>query len=207
MTKGSEFYPYQPEPLLIVISGPSGVGKDSVLCTLKQRSTPFYFVVTATTRARRAEEVDGVDYFFVSQTRFAEMIDKDELLEYAIVYDDFKGIPKQQVREALQSGKDVVMRLDVQGAETIRDLCPEALLIFLTVQDEAELIDRLMKRKTEDSGSLKLRIATARHELNRIQNFDYVVVNQQDKLDEAVDTILAIIQAEHHRVTPRKVSL
>ncbi len=207
MPKGTDFYPHENEPLLIVISGPSGVGKDTVLQSLKERNTPFYFVVTATTRPRRSEEVDGVDYFFLSQGEFAEMIDKDELLEYAIVYNDFKGIPKQQVRQALQSGKDVVMRLDVQGAETIRELCEDALLIFLTVQDEAEMVERLMKRRTEDPESLKLRIATARHELNRIQDFDYIVVNKQNKLDETVDTILAIIRAEHHRVNPRKVNL
>ncbi len=207
MSKGSEFYPYQNEPLLIVVSGPSGVGKDSVLISLKERSTPFYFVVTATTRPRRTEEVHGVDYFFVSKGEFAEMIDKDELLEYAIVYNDFKGIPKQQVRQALQSGKDVVMRLDVQGAETIRKLCPEALLIFLTVQDEKEMVNRLKARRTENDESLKLRIATARHELNRIQDFDYIIVNKQGQLEETVDTLLAIIRSEHHRVKPRKVSL
>ncbi len=207
MTKGSEFFSHRREPLLIVIYGPSGVGKDSVVLSLRQRNDSFSFVVTATTRPPRENEVDGVDYFFVSEAKFAEMIDNDELLEYAIVYNDFKGIPRQQVREAFQSGRDVVMRLDVQGAETIRELCPEALLIFLTVQNEAEMVDRLMKRDSGKGGNMKLRIATARRELKRIKNFDYVVVNKQDRLDEAVDTILAIIEAEHHRVKPRKVSL
>ena len=207
MSNESEFYPCQNEPLLIVISGPSGVGKDSVVTSLRKRNPEFYFVVTATTRPPRPEEVHGVDYFFVSEGEFAEMIDKDELLEYAIVYNDYKGIPKQQVREALKSGKDVLMRLDVQGAETIRKLCPDALLIFLTVQDEEEMIHRLMERKGESAENLKLRIATARHELNRIQQFDYIVVNKQGKLDESVETVLAIIRAEHHRVNPRKVSL
>ncbi len=207
MSKESEFYPYQNEPLLIVISGPSGVGKDSVLAALKKRSTPFYFIVTATTRPARPDETDGEDYFFVSVSQFAEMIDKDELLEYAIVYNDYKGIPKHQVRQALQSGKDVVMRLDVQGAETIRKLCPDALLIFLTVQNEDEMINRLKLRKADSEENLKLRIATARHELNRIHEFDYIVVNREGRLEESVDTVLAIIQAEHHRVNPRKVSL
>jgi guanylate kinase len=151
--------------------------------------------------------VHGVDYFFVSHDEFAEMIEKDEMLEYAIVYNDYKGIPKSQVREALASGNDVIMRLDVQGAETIRKLCPEALLIFLTTQDEEELIRRLHQRKTETPEGLKLRIATARQEVNRIQAFDYIVVNQDTKLDEAVDTIVSIITAEHHRVRPRKVTL
>ena len=111
-----------PNPLLIVISGPSGVGKDSVLEEMKSRGLPFHFVITATTRPARADEKNGVDYFFLSQDEFARMIDEDELLEYALVYQDYKGIPKSQVRKALASGKNVIMRIDVQGAETIREL-------------------------------------------------------------------------------------
>jgi len=164
-------------------------------------------VVTATTRPPRPSEVHGVDYFFLSHDDFAEMIEQDELLEYAIVYNDYKGIPKQQVREALESGKDVVMRVDVQGAATVRELCPDALLIFLTTQNEEELVHRLTARKSETREGLKMRIAMARKELNRIEEFDYVVVNPDCHLDEAVDTILAIIRSEHHRVNPRKVTL
>jgi guanylate kinase len=123
------------------------------------------------------------------------------------VYNDYKGIPKQQVREALTSGKDVAMRIDVQGAATIRKLCPEAVLIFLTTQDEAELVNRLRARKSETPEGLNLRIATARKELDRIDEFDYVVVNRDNRLEETVTTIEAIIQAEHHRVNHRKVTL
>ncbi len=194
-------------PLLIVISGPSGVGKDSVLACMKGRGLPFHFVVTATTRPARPGEVNGKDYYFVSSDQFAEMIEKDELLEYAIVYNDYKGIPKQQVRAALESGKDVVMRIDVQGAATIKKLYPDTLLIFLTTRDEQELVDRLIARKSESSEGLKLRIATARQELKQIDRFDYVVVNRDSHLGETVDVIQAIIIAEHHRVQPRKVSL
>ncbi len=197
----------QRQPLLIVISGPSGVGKDSVLQRMKERGLPFHFVVTATTRPKRPGEVDGVDYFFVTHDQFAEMIEKGELLEYAIVYNDYKGIPKQQVRDALASGKDVVMRIDVQGAETIRDLCPDALLIFLSTRTEEELVERLKARKTESREGLKLRIATARQELKRVDMFDYYVVNADLRLDDTVDTILAIIHAEHHRTRPRVVTL
>ncbi len=197
--------PYQ--PLLIVISGPSGVGKDSVIQRMIERSLPFHFVVTATTRLPRPEEQHGVDYFFFTRDEFAEMIDRSELLEYAIVYNDYKGIPKAQVRQALASGKDVVMRLDVQGAATVRSLCPDALLIFLTTQNEEEMISRLRLRMTETPEALKLRIATARQELKRVTEFDYVVVNPQGGLDQAVDAILAIITAEHHRVHPRQVTL
>jgi guanylate kinase len=207
MTNPSEFDPNPYQPLLIVISGPSGVGKDSVIQCMIGRSLPFHFVVTATTRAPRPEEKHGVDYFFYSRDEFAEMIDQGELLEYAIVYNDYKGIPKAQVRQALTSGKDVVMRLDVQGAATVRSLCPDALLIFLTTQNEEEMVNRLRLRMTETPEALKLRIATARQELKRVTEFDYLVVNAQDKLDQAVDTILAIIKAEHHRVHPRQVTL
>ena len=195
------------QPLLIVISGPSGVGKDTVLQRMKERELPFHFVVTATTRPPRPEEVDGEDYIFVSSEKFAEMIEKGELLEYAIVYNDYKGIPTEQVRQALASGVDVVMRVDVQGAASLRKLSPEAILIFLTTQDEQELVRRLELRKTESPEGLKLRIATARQEFKRIGEFDYVVVNRENRIDEAVDTILAIIDAEHHRVGARKVDL
>jgi guanylate kinase len=201
------FNPYRRQPLLIVISGPSGVGKDTVIQRMKERKLPFHFVVTATTRPPRLNEVNGVDYFFLSPDEFAEMINQGELLEYAIVYNDYKGIPKAQVRQALESGQDVVMRIDVQGAATIREISPDALMIFLTTQDEQEMVRRLMARKTETPEGLNLRIATARQELKRIIEFDYVVVNREDQLDDAVDTILAIIQSEHHRVNPRKVTL
>lgn len=201
------FNPNRRQPLLIVISGPSGVGKDTVIQRMKERKLPFHFVVTATTRRPRLNEVNGVDYFFVSHDEFAEMINQGDLLEYAIVYNDYKGIPKAQVRQALESGQDVVMRIDVQGAATIREICSDALMIFLTTQDEQEMVRRLMARKTETPEGLNLRIATARQELKRIVEFDYVVVNREDQLDDAVDTILAIIQSEHHRVNPRKVTL
>lgn len=196
-----------PNPLLIVISGPSGVGKDSVLEEMKSRGLPFHFVITATTRPPRADEIDGVDYFFLSQDEFAKMINEGELLEYAVVYSDYKGIPKSQVREALASGKNVIMRIDVQGAETVRELVQDALMIFLTPQNEDELINRLKKRNTETKESLKLRIATTRQEYKKIGLFDYIVVNKDDLLDETVDVIEAIIQAEQHRVNQRVVHL
>lgn len=204
---GFEFSLPHQEPLLIVISGPSGVGKDTVIQRMKERHLPIYFVVTASTRPPRPNEVHGQDYFFYTHDEFAEMIEKGELLEYAIVYNDYKGIPKAQVREALASGKDAVMRLDVQGAATIRKLFPDALMIFLTVQDEEEMIARLQARKTESHEGLKLRIATARQEMTRIDDFDYIVVNRQQHLDETVDSIIAIIEAEHHRVKQRIVTL
>ena len=194
------------EPLLIVISGPSGVGKDTVIQRMKERNLPLHFVVTAATRPPRPNEVHGKDYFFYSHDEFAEMIEKGELLEYAIVYNDYKGIPKAQVSDALASGKDVLMRLDVQGAATISRLCPDALMIFLTAQ-EKDMINRLQERKTESPEGLKLRIATAQQELTQMATFEYVVVNREFHLDETVDTIVSIIVAEHHRVKQRKVTL
>jgi guanylate kinase len=134
-------------PLLIVISGPSGVGKDSLLGGLKARKLPFHFVVTVNTRAPRPDEVEGQDYIFISQEKFEEMKAAEELLEHAKVYNDFKGVPRSQVREAMNSDKDVIMRLDVQGAETIRKTAPEALLIFLTTSSEEELVERLRSRE------------------------------------------------------------
>jgi guanylate kinase len=194
-------------PLLIVISGPSGVGKDTVIQRMKERNLPFHFVVTATTRPPRANEIHGKDYFFVSHEEFARMIDADELLEFAYVYNDYKGIPKSQVRQALASNMTVIMRLDVQGAATIRKLCPDALLIFLTTQDEDELVRRLKARDTDSHDEISMRIAMARKEFNRLDEFDYVIENREHKLDETVDNILAIINAEQHRVHPRKVTL
>ena len=201
------FHLRKPSPLLIVISGPSGVGKDSVVQRMIERGFPFHFVVTATTRDKRENETNGKDYWFVSKDEFARMIEENELIEYAIVYGDYKGIPKWEVREALASGQDVVMRIDVQGAETVRKLAPEALLIFITCDSEDELERRLRERKTETADSLSLRIATSRKELQRIEAFDYVIVNQDFHLDDTVDKVRAVISAEHLRVQHRKVTL
>jgi guanylate kinase len=193
--------------LLIVISGPSGVGKDTVIQRMKERNLPFHFVVTATTRPPRTNEVHGRDYFFVTHEEFARMIDDDELLEFAYVYNDYKGIPKSEVRQALHSNHIVIMRLDVQGAATIRKLCPDALLIFLTTHDEEELVNRLKARDTDTHEEISMRIAMARREFNRLEEFDYVLVNREHRLDDTVDNILSIINAEQHRVHPRKVTL
>ena len=202
-----KFVQHNTYPLLIVISGPSGVGKDSVILQMKTRDLPFHFVVTATTRAPREGEINGVDYFFVSQKEFAHMIETDELIEYAFVYNDYKGIPKAQVREALDSNRDVVMRIDVQGAATIRRLCPEAILIFLTTRSESELVQRLHDRRTDSTEEQNLRIAMARKELARLNEFDYVVYNDEDKLEETVNSIIHIIESEHLKVHHRKVIL
>ncbi|MDW8318941.1 MAG: guanylate kinase [Anaerolineae bacterium] len=197
----------QPRPLLVILSGPSGVGKDAVMARMRELGVPFYQVITAATRPRRPNEQDGVDYHFVSLERFAQMIEQGELLEHAVVYGDYKGIPKAEVRKGLASGLDVVLRVDVQGAATIRRLVPQAVAIFLMPSSEEELVNRLRQRRTEDPGALAMRIATAREELRRLPEFDYVVVNRQNRLDEAVQQVLAIMTAERCRVDWKPVEL
>ncbi|HSN77244.1 MAG TPA: guanylate kinase [Anaerolineae bacterium] len=198
---------HAPRPLLVILSGPSGVGKDAVMAQMRERGVPFYQVVTAATRAQRPGELDGQDYHFVSIERFAEMIEQKELLEHAVVYGDYKGIPKFEVRKGLASGLDVVLRVDVQGAATIRSLVPEAVAIFLIASSEEEMVARLRGRKTEDPGMLAMRIATAREELRRLAEFDYVVVNRDSHLGDAVQQVLAIMTAERCRVDWEPVEL
>jgi guanylate kinase len=193
--------------MLVVLSGPSGVGKDTLLKRLKERGYDFAFVVTMTTRPRRANEVDGVDYIFVGKSEFADMMQQDELLEHSLVYGDYKGIPKQQVRDAMRSGKDVMMRIDVQGAAKIRAIVPNAVTIFLAPESETELERRLAERKTETLENLKIRIATAREEMKRISEFDYVVVNHANHQDEAVNQIVAIVTAERCRLGRQPICL
>jgi guanylate kinase len=198
-------------PLLIVISGTSGAGKDSVARALVRRMEdmgyPVHFVVTATSRPKRGNEVEGVDYIFVSKDDFERMIAENELLEYAIVYDQYKGIPRRQARDAMASGKDVVMRLDVQGAATIRRLAPDAVSVFITASSEQELAERLRRRHTESEEQLCLRLQAARRELLQVQEFDYVVPNVNGKLEQTVDIVMSIVIAEKHRANPRRAQL
>jgi guanylate kinase len=196
-----------PQPLLVVISGPSGVGKDSVLMRMRELAFPFHFVVTATSRPIRPGEVDGYDYHFVSVERFERMIHDEELLEWATVYGQYKGIPKFEVRQAMASGRDVVLRINVDGAATIRRLAPEAVFIFLAPATTDELRRRLAVRRTESLDEIEGRLAVAAQELEQVEQFDYVVINREDRLDEAVGQIRAIITAEKQRVFPRRVSL
>jgi guanylate kinase len=194
-----------PQPLIIVISGTSGIGKDAVLNGLKNCSLPLHFVVTATSRAPRPEEKEGVDYFFISREEFEQRIAEGKFIEYARVYQDYKGIPRAQVEQALKSGKDVILRLDVQGAATVRKLYPEAVLIFLVPNTTDEWYTRLCHRGTETPESLHVRVETAIRELAQIDIFDYVVLNAQDRLDAAVQDVVNIINTEHMRVHHRKI--
>lgn len=194
-------------PLLIVLSGPSGVGKDAVLSRMRELDRPYHFTVTATTRPLRQGERDGVDYIFVSEPRFRRMIRDEQLLEWAEVYGNLYGVPKAQVTDALGKGRDAIIKADVQGAATIRKLAPEALLIFLAPLNDAELKRRLGARMTESPEALALRLETAKEEMKQASSFDYVVVNHEGLLDAAVREIDDIVVAEKVRTPPRRVSL
>jgi guanylate kinase len=197
----------KPVPLLILLSGTAGSGKDSVIRRMKERGVPFEFVVTVTSRPPRPEEMEGRDYRFVSESEFREMIRRDELLEHAEVYGQYKGIPGRPVREAMHSGKDVLIRVDIQGVETVRRKCPEAVTVFLTASSPEELKGRLLARGTDSAEQVEIRLRTAQAEMKRIPEFDYLVINPDGRLEETVDTIVAIIRAEHCRTTPRKACL
>ncbi|MEK7848418.1 MAG: guanylate kinase [Chloroflexota bacterium] len=197
--------PPQPPPLLLVLSGPSGVGKDAVLQGMKARGLPFHWVVTATTRPRRPQEAEGVDYYFVSPERFQRMRESAELLESAQVYGHWYGVPRAPVRQALERGQDTVLKIDVQGATTVKGLVPEAVLVFLSPPRLEDLLERLRQRHTESPSQLSVRLKKAQEEMERIPTFDYVVVN--DRVEAAIDRILAIITAERCRTHPHRVRL
>ncbi len=200
--------PYtSPPPLFVIVSGPSGAGKDSAIRRMREMHYPFHFVVTATSRAPRPEERHGHDYYFVSRREFERMMAAGELLEYAVVYEQYKGVPKAQIQQALASGMDVVLRLDVQGAATVRRLVPQALTIFVTPSSLDALMSRLHDRGADSPEQMQTRIDTALAELGRIQEFDYVVINDNGQLDAAVRRIAAIIAAEKCRTGRQRVVL
>ncbi len=188
-----------PPPLLVVISGPSGVGKDAVVRSLLARPLGLQFIVTATTRRPRPDEVPGRDYVFLSAAEFERLRDNGELLEHAYVYGEHKGIPKAHVRQALEQGKDAVLRIDVQGAATIRRILPQAVEVMLVTESLAELERRLRERRSEPESALAARLAAACREIERAAEFDYVVANRRDQLEHTADVLEAIILAERHR--------
>ena len=191
--------------MLVVLSGPSGVGKDSVLRQLKELGRSWHFTVTATTRTQRPEEEDGVDYLFLDRDTFHQMVREGAFFECAQVYGNWYGVPMTQVTNALNRGLDVIIKADVQGAATIKGVAPDGVFIFLMPPSPQELERRLRDRKTETTPDLELRIRTAMEELRQLPFFDYVVVN--DDLETAADQIGAIITAEKCRIPPRRVQL
>ncbi len=194
-------------PLLIVVSGPSGVGKDAALRRMAQKNYSFHFLVTNTTRPKRADEVNHKDYHFVTKDQFDTMERRGEFLERASVYGYDYGNSRSEVREALTRGQDVIMRIDVQGAATLKRVAPEAIFIFLMPPSMETLEARLRRRRTEPEDYLKLRLHAARLEMNEFDKFDYVIVNEDDALDETAGLIYSIIQAEKCRAKPRRVNL
>jgi guanylate kinase len=202
-----EFVKRPAPPLLLVLTGPSGVGKDVTLQRMEERGVPMHYVVTVTTRKQRPGEIDGKHYFFVSQEEYNRMLENEELLEHAEVYGNCYGIPKSQVVAYLRNGEDVIMKPDVQGAAHVREIEPEAVSIFLAPPSMEELVRRLYYRKTEDPQELQRRLDVAAEEMQQLTLFDYVVVNHSNRLDDTVDKIVAIMQAEKLKVRPRKIRL
>ncbi|MFC1872875.1 guanylate kinase [Chloroflexota bacterium] len=194
-------------PSLFVLSGLSGAGKDAVLDGLKESGTALHRVITATSRPPRNGERDGYDYHFFTASEFQNMIARGELLEWAKVYENYYGIPKKPVAAALTNGEDTVVKVDVQGALTIRRLVPQAVLIFLSPPSAEESADRLAKRGTEDADARKVRILTAEIELEQLAVFNYLVINRHEKLAGAVADVRAIINAEKCRLAKTPVNL
>ena len=192
-------------PLLVVISGPSGVGKDAVIAQMRDSEPGLTFAVTATTRPMRAGEVDGRDYVFLGPERFVAMLEADGFLEHAEVYGNRYGVPREGVRAALDAGSDVIVKIDVQGAATIRRIAPDALLIFLAAPSAQELERRLRERKTDSPEQLAVRIETAQHETQQADWFDVTIVNETGAVGETVARIVETIEEQSHRVPARRV--
>ncbi len=199
--------PLQKRGLLFVLSAPSGTGKDSVINALKQQDMDFYVVPSVTTRAPRPGESEGHPYHFISQEQFQQLVARDELLEYANVHGNWYGQPRQPIRDNLAAGRDVLLKIDVQGAATIRRKVPQAIFIFLVPGSFEELTERLTTRQTETSVERQHRLADAQNELAQQSMYDYVIVNRQNHLQEAVDQLRTIMRAEHARTSPRHIDI
>lgn len=193
--------------LLFVLSAPSGTGKDTVIRKLKEQKVDFHVVSSITTRAPRPGESEGNPYFFVSQETFDRMVAEDELLEYARVHGNWYGQPLSQIRQHLHAGRDVLLKIDVQGAETVRRKVPGAIYIFLMPGSVDELTKRLEKRQTETQEQLQRRLQDARNELAQSVYYDYVIENRHGELDAAVERVRAIMLAEHCRTKPRYANI
>lgn len=185
--------------LLIVLSGPSGVGKGTVRAAIFSKGEQkFVYSISATTRLPRTGETDGVDYFFKTREEFEQMIQNKQLLEYAEYVGNYYGTPLEYVENTLATGKDVFLEIDVQGAIQVRELMPDGVFIFLTPPDLNELESRIVNRGTDSDEVIAKRMKTAREELELMKYYDYSVVN--DTVDSAVQKIEAIIQTEHLRI-------
>ena len=201
-TKSDDF-----TPLVVVISGPSGVGKDVLIEGMAGRGLDYHFTVTATTRDPRPGEREGINHHFLSVAEFQQAIEDDELLEWAQVYGNYYGVPKQQVRDALSQGKHVIIRVDVQGALRIKELASEAFMIFVHPPSMEVLQRRLERRGVNSEADIATRLNAAADEINQSKAFDRQVVNQEDQLEAAVDEVISIVHNESRRVPPRIVKI
>lgn len=194
--------------LVFVLSGPSGVGKSTLIDRLKADHFPIRHCVTATTRPRRQGELEGIHYYFLDEVTYDHLLATEQFLEHAVVHNLYRyGIPLHSIRDGLRRGQDVILAPDVQGASTVRWKLPNAITIFLRPMSLDELVPRLVARGTESVEERRIRLATAEKEMQRVSEYDYVIINQRDRLDQAVSDLKAIITAERLRVCPRTVTL
>ena len=192
-------------PLLVVLTGPSGAGKDSILARLRSLGRPYHFAVTATTRSARPSEREGVDYFFVSPLEFQRMLERGELLENALVYGHRYGVPKAPIRDAIDRGQDVLFRTDVQGARHIKSIVPSAVTIFVAPPSIDDLKPRLQERGSDTPEQLELRLRIAGEEMEAASQFDHTVVNED--LERCVQEIEEVLRRERARPGRQRVSL
>jgi len=181
-------------PLVVVISGPSGVGKDATIARMRQSGGRFHYVVTATTRAMRPREKDGIDYYFLSEEDFINRIKQDEFLEYAKVYNNMYGVLKSEVRQALAKGEDVIIKVDVQGAATLKTKIPNAVFIFLVPPSIDDLAERLKNRKADSERSVNVRIGMAEEEMKAREMFNCTIVNMTGNLDFTVKAVKEYVE-------------
>jgi guanylate kinase len=191
-------------PLLLVLSGPSGVGKTTITKALIEQGWGGHIVVTATTRRPRTGEQDGVHYHFCTPEEFQRMLAQNELLEHAEVHGNWYGVPATPVREQLARGRDIILTIDPQGAQTIRERTQGAVFIFLAPESLDELVERVEARGTESPEQKTLRLLNAEREMAELPKYDYVILNRSGRLAEAVEQLKAIMLAEHSRVAPRQ---
>ncbi len=196
-----------PAPVLAIISGPSGVGKDSVIQGLRSQQMAFHFVVTCTTRPIREGEREGIDYYFMDEAEFERKIAADEMLEHTRVYGAYKGSERSRIRTALASGLDVIMRVDVQGTATIKAKVPGCITIFIAPPSLEVLRQRLEQRGADSPSQLQRRLETAWHEIACSADFDYIVTNHEGRLPETVDAVKAIIRGARYRTGRQPIEL
>ncbi len=194
-------------PVLVILSGPSGVGKDTVIQQLRRRLPDMHYAVTATTRPARPGEIEGESYYFIGQNDYDLMLDRGDLLAPAEVHGYWYGAPTEKIRDALDSGEDVLLKIDVQGAMQVRRRFPQAVFIFLAPSSMHDLMARLRSRHTESPEECKRRVADAQFEMAQLPQYDYQVVNHDDDVAGAVESVACIITAERLRLHRQPIAL